>query len=187
MNKLTKVVNIYPSMPITGVNPPIRSSVKRVTKSINEIRTCLMSRAIVEEIMPDGTTVRLNISNYDKCNNSNCECGGMCNNWMSDKSNSPAVKTPWQEAYENALAGKDLRSMTRKQRRSVEAAARAFADAAVAESESEVVMGVGSIENAEEDVQETAVDTVVEDSVDVIEEEVQTADIEEIPESDIVE
>ena len=61
----TKVVNIYPSTPIIGVNPPIRSSVKKVTKTIEEIRTCLMARAIVEEVLNDGTVVRLNNSNYD--------------------------------------------------------------------------------------------------------------------------
>lgn len=187
MSKLTKVVNIYPSMPITGVNPPIRSTVKRVTKSINEIRACLMARAIVEEILPSGKTVRLNISNYDKCldgcNENGCTCGGRCG-WVKQDVIAEAKvdeeKTPWQIAYETALAGKNLASMSRKQRRSVEAAARAAADAAVAVPEpEEVVMGVADIEiveevkeiesteNTEEVVLEEA---VVEEAIEVAEE-----------------
>ena len=42
---MNKKVNIYPSMPITRVNPPIRSSVRRVTKSVEEIRICLLQEA----------------------------------------------------------------------------------------------------------------------------------------------
>lgn len=180
--KLTKVVNIYPSMPITGVNPPIRSAVKRVTKSVEEIRICLMSRAVVEEILPNGKTVRLNISNYDKCscseNKSVCGCG-CCGN-AKVESATEENKTPWQIAYDKAIAGKNLASMTRKQRRSAEAAARAAADAAVAISEPEVVMGVASIESAEE-VKE-AVQEVETLAVEDIEEEVETIDVEKISE-----
>lgn len=184
MNKLTKVVNIYPSMPITGVNPPIRSAVKRVTKSVSEIRTCLMARAIVEEILPDGKIVRLNIGNYDKCldgsHKEGCQCGLCGNGWKieSKESKQEETKSPWQIAYDNALVGKNLASMTRKQRRSAEAAARAAADAAVATSEPEVVMGVGSVETVpvSEEVNTEAVETTEESKV---EEEVKTADAED--------
>lgn len=182
MNKLTKVVNIYPSMPIIRTNPPIRSAVKNVTKSVDEIRICLMSRAIVEEVLPDGTTVRLNISNYDKDSNkeSKCECGGKCTGWVVKK-DSDNTKSPWRTAYENALNGKDLRSMTRKQRRSAEAAARAVADAAIAEPKTEVVMGV--IEVAEEPIKEAAVEeTVVAEEIIEAEEVVETVDVEDVPE-----
>lgn len=184
MNKLTKVVNIYPSMPITSVNPPIRSTVKRVTKSVSEIRACLMARAVVEEILPGGETVRLNIGNYDKCldgsHKDGCKCG--CCGWVQDSvlDKAEEVKSPWQIAYENALAGKNLATMSRKQRRSAEAAARAAADAAVAVDEPEVVMGVGNIEITEE-VKEEAEVTVeenvnIEEAVDV-KEEAETTDV----------
>lgn len=188
MNKLTKVVNIYPSTPITGVNPPIRSAVKRVTKPISEIRTCLMSRAIVEEILPNGKVIRLNIGNYDKCldesNKQECKCCS-CGGFKIEKDNKKLeeTKTPWKIAYDKALEGKDLANMTRKQRRSAEAAARAAADAAVNTSETEVVMGVASIETVEEVVEETKEVIVndevkVEESVENHEEEVNTIDIE---------
>lgn len=193
--KLTKVVNIYPSMPITGVNPPIRSVVKHVTKSVDEIRTCIIARAIVEEILPDGKVVRLNFSNYNKCldevNKNECAC---CDSSKTEEviANKVEEKTPWQIAYENALKGKDLTTMSRKQRRSAEAAARAAADAAVAEVEPEVVIGVGTIETTEEIVGEEAVTEesfeekvesveeteTIEEDVEVNEEEVETADVE---------
>lgn len=65
---MNKVVNIYPKYAITTVNPPIRSTVYRVTKSTSEIRNCIIARAVVEEILPDGSTITLNFSNYDKDN-----------------------------------------------------------------------------------------------------------------------
>lgn len=197
MKKLTKIVNIYPSMPITGVNPPIRSVVKRVTKSISEIRTCLMARAIVEEVLPDGTTVRLNIGNYDKfstentnvtgctCGNGNCTCGWeVIQPSQSDDSVISDNTSEWQIAYNKALAGKNLAGMTRKQRRSIEAAARAAADAAVAETP-EVVMGVASIETVDEVVEtsQESVEPVIETTEMVDETPVKTVDVEDVSET----
>ena len=202
MNKLTKVVNIYPSMPITTINPPIRSVVKHVTKSIPEIRACLMARALVEEVLPD-RVVRLDISNYDKVLDENNKTDSnepikYAELYHTNTSTSEE-KSAWQIAYDNALEGKNLALMTRKQRRSAEAAARAIADAAVANPKPEVVMGIGSVETVEkvEEIAETVempaqeepkveVD-VKEDEVQVeepvaVEEKVETIDIEAVPE-----
>ena len=194
MNKTTKIVNIYPSMAITSVNPPIRSTVKRVTKSVEEIRACLMSRAVVEEVLSNGKIVRLNIANYDKCLDEvsypckpDCTCGGNCGGWQIQQVNEvkAEAKTPWQEAYDKAIEGKNLATMTRKQRRSVEAAARAVADAAVATPEPEVVIGVATIETKEETKEP---EVVVEEKVEVVEnpvepqeeEVVETMDVEDV-------
>ena len=65
---MDKIVNIYPTWPITRLNPPIRSVVKNVTKSVEDIRVCLVSRAKVEEVLPDGSTVALSFNNYNKDN-----------------------------------------------------------------------------------------------------------------------
>ena len=65
---MTKVVNIYPTTPILRVNPPIRFTVYKTTKSTAEIKACILSDAIVEEILPDGNTLRLNLNNYNKVN-----------------------------------------------------------------------------------------------------------------------
>lgn len=194
MKKTTKIVNIYPSIPIIGINPPIRSVVKRVTKSISEIRTCLMARAIVEEVLPDGKTVRLNIGNYDKfadedvnvvncaCGNSNCNCGWKIQ--APTRVEEPVIvnedekSAEWKAAYEKALAGKNLAGMTRKQRRSIEAAARAAADAAVSEA-SEVVMGVATVETVDNETSEESVESAeLTETVD--ETPVETIDIEDV-------
>lgn len=63
-----KKVNVIPQRPISTVNPPIRSAVRRVHKPVEDIRKCLIGRAIVEEILPDGSTLTLDFSNYDKDN-----------------------------------------------------------------------------------------------------------------------
>ena len=88
----TKIVNIYPKYPITTVNPPIRTAVKKVTKSIDEIRKCIIARAVVEEILNNGNTIPLDFSNYDKDNNE-----------MIIKSE-PVIETPIavEEVVENA-------------------------------------------------------------------------------------
>ena len=131
--KLTKVVNIYPSSPIIGVNPPIRSAVRHVTKSVKDIRICIMSRAKVEEILPNGKTIRLGFDNYDKDNyvtedvvvdtvddTTVDETVTSDETVADDAGNEPDeinVDAVWNAAYNKALAGKDLEAMTKKQRK----------------------------------------------------------------------
>lgn len=66
--EMTKLVNIYPAMPVITVNPPIRGITRRVKKPVSVIRECIMARATVEEILADNSTVNLDLSNYDKDN-----------------------------------------------------------------------------------------------------------------------
>ena len=65
---MNKKVNIYPKNPITSVNPTIRTTTLRVTKPVEDIRKCIIARAIVDEVLEDGSIVRLTLSNYDKDN-----------------------------------------------------------------------------------------------------------------------
>lgn len=65
---MKKKVNIYPTHPVTTVNPAIRTTTMRVIKPVEDIRKCIISRAIVDEILDDGSTVRLTLTNYDKDN-----------------------------------------------------------------------------------------------------------------------
>lgn len=192
MNKLTKMVNIFPSMPITTINPPIRTTVKRVTKSVDEIRACLMARAIVEEVLPDGKTTRLNLGNYDKFESQDetCNCDGECTcGWKIDvvstiNKDAENGKTLWQTEYEKALNSVDLNALTRKQRRSAIAAARAAADEAVKNASSddntEVVMGVGTVETINDETVEPINDEPV-----VVEDDVQTLDVEKIDDNNV--
>ena len=63
-----KRVNIFPRGAITTVVPPIRTPIHKVTKKIKDIRLALLAGARVEEILPDGSSILLNINNYDKDN-----------------------------------------------------------------------------------------------------------------------
>lgn len=65
---MNKKVNIYPTKTIFALNPPIRSAVTNVTKPVEDIRACLIARAKVEEILPNGEKVNLNLTNFDKDN-----------------------------------------------------------------------------------------------------------------------
>lgn len=65
---LDKRVNIYPNTPITSVNPPIRCVTLNSTKNIGVIRNCILAGAKVEEVLPTGEIIELNINNYDKDN-----------------------------------------------------------------------------------------------------------------------
>ena len=60
-----KKVNIYPTTPITTVNPTIRTTVLGQEMSLPEIRACLLRQAKVEEILSDGTRVPLDLHSID--------------------------------------------------------------------------------------------------------------------------
>lgn len=65
---MSKIVNIYPTMPITSVNPPIRGKLMGVRRTTADIRACIIGRARVEELLPNGKVVPLDFTNYDKDN-----------------------------------------------------------------------------------------------------------------------
>lgn len=64
---MQKKVNIYPqSGPITALSVPIRSNIMNATINVEDIRKIIMQGGAVKEILPDGSTVSLNLNNYDK-------------------------------------------------------------------------------------------------------------------------
>ena len=65
---MTKKVNIYPKYPITTITPAIRTVSLGVTRPVEDIRKCIIARAIVDEVLSDGTTVRLTMNNFNKNN-----------------------------------------------------------------------------------------------------------------------
>lgn len=60
----TKRVNIQANIPVRNINPPIFGSLRDVVMSTGDILKCISRHARVEEILPDGSTVKLNFSNY---------------------------------------------------------------------------------------------------------------------------
>ena len=59
-----KIVNIEAKMKVGIVDPPICGTLTNKKMSYGDILKCLTMRAIVDEVMPDGSTVRLNMTNY---------------------------------------------------------------------------------------------------------------------------
>jgi len=66
---MKKKVNVYPTIPIMGTNPPILGITYATELSIGDISLCIFARAKVEEILKNGEILPLNLSNYDKDNN----------------------------------------------------------------------------------------------------------------------
>lgn len=64
MPPMTKRVNVVTRIAVRTVNPPISGSYKNIIMSTSDILKCLSKRASVEEILPDGSTVKLNMKNY---------------------------------------------------------------------------------------------------------------------------
>lgn len=64
MPSMTKRVNVYAQVAVRNVTPPIHGTCKDIIMTTGDILKCLCKRARVEEIMPDGSIVRLNMRNY---------------------------------------------------------------------------------------------------------------------------
>lgn len=65
---MDKLVNIVSKVAIRTVTPKICGVHKNILMSTGDILRCICMRAHVEEILPDGSTVVLNSTNYNKDN-----------------------------------------------------------------------------------------------------------------------
>lgn len=63
MSNMTKYVRVRTQVAVRNVNPPICGTYEGIMTT-GDILKCICKRAIVHEILPDGKTVRLNMSNY---------------------------------------------------------------------------------------------------------------------------
>ena len=63
---MKKLVNIKIANPTIALKTVIRGNKYKQTIDTKDIRQLLMRKAIVEEILSDGTTVPLDFTNYDK-------------------------------------------------------------------------------------------------------------------------
>ena len=68
-----KLVNIISKVAIRTVTPKICGVHKNVLMSVGDILKCICMRAYVEEILPDGSTIVLNSTNYNKDNTKNIQ------------------------------------------------------------------------------------------------------------------
>lgn len=65
---MVKKVNVYPIIPIYALRTPITSTVLHAELSVGDILTCIYARAQVDEVLPNGEVVRLDLKNYNKVN-----------------------------------------------------------------------------------------------------------------------
>lgn len=63
---MIKKVNIYPTRVIHNIGIPITGVTLNQELSVGDIEKCLIANAKVEEILSNGTTVRLSLLNYTK-------------------------------------------------------------------------------------------------------------------------
>lgn len=64
MPAMTKRVNVRTVVAVRTTNPPISGTYKNVIMTTSDILKCLCRRAHVEEILPNGKTIKLNMHNY---------------------------------------------------------------------------------------------------------------------------
>lgn len=65
---MKKNVDVYCMIPIMSLKEPITSNAFNIQLSVGDILQCICGKGLVDEILDDGTKVRLNLSNYDKDN-----------------------------------------------------------------------------------------------------------------------
>lgn len=67
-NTMVKKVNVIAQIPVRNVYPPIYGTYRGIMMSPANILKCLMHKAIVEEVLSDGSVVKLTTKNYNTIN-----------------------------------------------------------------------------------------------------------------------
>lgn len=65
---MVKKVNVIARIPVRTLTPILHGTYLGITMSVANICKCLTFRAIVEEILPDGSVIFLDMNNYNKIN-----------------------------------------------------------------------------------------------------------------------
>ena len=65
---MNKIVNMVANIPVRSVKPMRYGSYVKDEMSVEDIFKCICGRAIVDEVLKDGTLVRLDLSNYNTDN-----------------------------------------------------------------------------------------------------------------------
>lgn len=179
---MNKLVNIFPSTPILSVNPPIRVITRSVLKPVEDIRKCIVARAIVEEILPDGSTIRLGFSNYNtdntpKVNKEEKITKEVKENTTEGGPVEPTVEEPKEEKPVNNY-NKNKKKNKKKNKYNVYKENNSSEDNSVTEEDTNNNETLKNEEVAETTVEK--IDETVEDTIDSNDDEVETIDIESI-------
>lgn len=65
---MIKNVNIKANIPVRSVRPMVYGNILNIQMDTGDIFKCICGRAIVDEILVDGSLIRLDLNNYDKDN-----------------------------------------------------------------------------------------------------------------------
>lgn len=65
---MDKKINIYANIPVRTVRPHIQGVIKNITMCDGDIHKLLCGKALVEEVLSDGTLLPLTFKNYNKVN-----------------------------------------------------------------------------------------------------------------------
>lgn len=107
---MTKLVNIKAPIAIRTITPPIYGTCNNVIMTTGDILKCICKRAIVEEILPDGSTIRLNTRNYYTDNGAGLDAKNRPRPAIEDKKPSidetSLVKEPTLEVVDTVIDDK---------------------------------------------------------------------------------
>lgn len=62
---MKKLVNIEAKSPVRTITPPLMGTHYRIELTPGEILKCICARALVDEILPNGKLIRLDLGNYN--------------------------------------------------------------------------------------------------------------------------
>jgi len=65
---MMKVINLYTRAPITALSVPIRGTAMGLHLHVKDIFKCMCQKAVIDEVLKDGSLVRLDMANYNTNN-----------------------------------------------------------------------------------------------------------------------
>lgn len=124
---MAKIVNIYSKVPIRALDVSIRGNIKGLELSDADIFKCICQKGIVDEVLSDGSLIRLDLSNYNKDNEAALKAKAQA---ILD-----AAAKVQQDILDKAAAAKaaEVAAQAEQQRLAKEAAAKAATDFATQE------------------------------------------------------
>ena len=133
MPSMTKRVNVTTTIPVRTITPPLNGTYKDIIMSTGDILKCISRRAIVDEILPNGMSIRLTIGNYYKDNGAGLDAAERAAGTKVAEEKKPETGAP-TETHEEPAAAEQTRT---EEEQAPEAPANVEPEAPVVETELE--------------------------------------------------
>lgn len=180
MPAMTKRVNVRATIAVRNTNPPIYGTYKNIIMTTGDILKCLTKRATVEEILPDGSTVKLNYKNYYLDNGAGLDAKADDRGIVSKKeaeAKKPATKAE-REVKAEVPAEEKAPEMTFNEEPIPQTEEAAVEETAVEEKAEDVIADTTEEEVVTESETETTVEDKADDNAEVATEENVDATVE---------